>query len=410
MDKNKKSYMWSLGITCTVIFYMTYILTDRLMNRGGSDLAVHTYNASELAFSDPFPFFRRFTYPVYHVLTALLNRFFGISMRDCGVLVVTIFAVMTTVVTYTILRNFLKETYSDSAICAIVFVLTYVTAIYFPWYNREVYRGQSSPNIWHSPTQAVVKAAALLAIFLYVKYYYDYQGIMKDNSKKTLYLWGLNKRRGVFSLLLFYTVLVKPSFLQGFLPAVCIFLIIELVSSRGKVFPFCVWSGMMFLPSCLYLLYQFLFYYSDGSAYNRGGVVFTFFGFVGNSAPNILISSILLYAFPLFCILFVARKEIFTDKYLMLIVLFAVVSFCESACMAEGLGNSAGNFSWAKQLSVYFLWVIAVIKYFQKKNLASDFFWGRAKWIFRIGDILLAAHFVSGIYYYIVLLIGSNLC
>lgn len=404
MNGKKKTHMWPLGVVCAVIFYGTCILTDLIMGRG-SDLTVHTNNASLLEFSNPVPFFRRFTYPVYHVLTAFFNRVFRISIYNSGVLVVTIFVLLTVIVTYIILKCFLKEMYSEYIICGLTFVLTYVTAIYLPWYNKEVYIGQSSPNIWHSPTQAVVKAAGLLAMFQYVKFFYDYQEMLKDDSKKTLFPW---KKIGLFSLLLLYTVLAKPSFLQGFLPAVCIFLLIELVISKGKIFLFCVQSGLVFLPSCLYLLYQLLFYYSEGSEYSRGGIKFTFFGFIDSSAPNILISSGLLYAFPIFCIIFVARKEIFTDKYLMLIVLFAVVSFCESACMAEALGNSAGNFSWAKQLSVYFLWVITVIKYFQKKASGSEFSGGGTKWIYRIGDILLMAHFISGIYYYVLLFRGPN--
>lgn len=405
MNRQKRNHIWPFGIVCVVIFYGTCILTDLIMERQGSDLIVHTNNAALLEFSNPIPFLRRFTYPVYHILTAFFNRIFHISIYNSGVLVVTIFVMLTVIVTYMILKKFLKEVCGEYIICGLTFVLTYVTAIYLPWYNKSVYIGQSSPNIWHSPTQAVVKAVALLSVFLYVKLYYDFQDILKDADKKNLLSW---KKVGIFSLLLLYSVLAKPSFLQGFLPAVCAFLIIELVVSKGKIFPFCVQSGLAFFPACLYLLYQFLFYYSDGSEYGRGGIKFTFFGFVGNSAPNILISSVLLYAFPLFCIVFVARKDLFKDKYLMLIVLFAAVAFCESACMAEALGNSAGNFSWAKQLSVYFLWVIAIIKYFQGRSSGLESFGKKEEWIFRLGDLLLVAHFISGIYYYIVLFRGPN--
>ncbi len=406
MRGQKKNWIWPIGFVCVVIFYGTFILTNSIMERGGgSDLIKHSDNAALLEFTNPFPFLRRFTYPVYHILTAFFSRIFHISIYDSGVFVVTVFVVLTVIVTYMILTCFLKGVCSEYEICALTFVLTYVTAIYYPWYSKEVYRGVSSPNIWHSPTQAVVKAGALLAIFLYVKYYYEYKEILRDEGKVKLFSW---KKIGILSLLLFYTVLAKPSFLQGFLPAVGVFLLIELINSRGKIFPFCMQSGLAFLPSCLYLLYQVLFYYGDGSEYSRGGIRFTFFGFVGNSAPNIVVSSVLLYAFPVFCILTIARKEIFTDKYLQMIILFSVVSFCESACMAEALDNSAGNFSWAKQLSVYFLWVIAVIKYFQKKKSSSKISGGRLERIFKIGDILLAAHFISGVYYYIHLLNGPD--
>ena len=260
MNKQKEKLVWPIGIVCVVVFYATCILTNLIMEErsSGSDLMIHTNNAALLEFSNPGPFFRRFTYPVYHVLCAIFNRVFFFCIYDAGVLVVTIFVMLTVIVTYLILKRFLKEDYTESTISILTFVLTYVTAIYLPWYNKDVYRGVSSPNIWHSPTQVVVKAAALVAIFLYIKYYYDYQAIIGNENKMNLFSW---KKIGLFSVLLLYTVWAKPSFLQGFLPTVCIFLMIELIISKGKIFPFCVQSGMAFLPSCLYLLYQLLFYY-----------------------------------------------------------------------------------------------------------------------------------------------------
>lgn len=165
--------------------------------------------------------------------------------------------------------------------------------------------------------------------------------------------------------------------------------------------------AIAFLPSCLYLLYQVLFYYGTESEHTRGAVKITFFGFIDNSAPNIWISSLLLYAFPLFVILFIARKEIFTDKYLWLIILFGIVAFIESGCLAETPSNAAGNFSWAKQLSVYILWVIAIIQFLRKYKLYEQLKMKGKKAVFSIGFCLLTGHFISGIYYYIYLLVSD---
>lgn len=404
IKKNVKKPDWTLGAVCVVIFYMTYFVTDKLMSRGADlntgDFFIHTNNAALLEFSNPLPFLKRFTYPVYHVLTALINRIFNISLYEAGIFVAACFSVFTVIVTYKILHFFLED-YGSKVIGGLTFALSVVTSIYWPWYNKQVYAGQSSPNIWHSPTQVVVKAAALLIIFLFVKYYNEFQIELKSDGKGKWLSW---KKISILSVLLLYTVLAKPSFLQGFLPAVMLFLLIELWVTKGMIMRFCIQAGIAFIPSCLYLLYQFLFYYSAGSEHNRGGIKFTFFGFVDNSAPNILISSILLYAFPIFVLIFISGKEIFKDKYLWLIFLFAVVAFCESACLAEAVSNAAGNFSWAKQLSVYFLWVIAIIKFLQKKKMYPELEMRGKNLLFATGDILIVAHLVSGIYYYIYLI------
>ena len=275
MDKKnyRRNKDFVIFIVCTVSFYLFYFVTHTLMYKDGGDLIIHTENASHLSFSELLEFVQRFTYPLYHIATAFVNRVFHISMYDAGVLIVTSFATAAVLVTYNILKKFLEGKYSLTQIGLLTFVLTIVTAFYWPWYNIYVYTGQSSPNIYHSPTQTMVKALAVGICFLFVRYYYDY--VNNEEGKK----WGSWKKVIILSILLFFSLLAKPSFLQGFLPAVVLFLLIELIISKGKLFRYCVQMGVAFVPSVIYLLYQFLFYYSSESKYTKGKITITFFGF-----------------------------------------------------------------------------------------------------------------------------------
>lgn len=403
MKKNKINYIFIF--MCIGVFFAVYFMTYNMMqmqNNMGmtNDFIAHAEWATEFSFRHPLRFFRRIAYPIWHICVILFVRMFGVLLDDSTSIVTAMFTVLCMLITYYVIKKFFGKNVEDKIINICVGTLTFVTAIYMPWYNKSLYWGQGSPNIWHNPTNNAVKWIAVLIFFVFLKFIGECEmGNLKTG--KCVLKWN---RVFVLMLLLFTSVLLKPSFIQGFLPAVIIFLLIELFLSKGKMFYACCQIAISFIPSCILILWQMLGYWSEDGA--RGGVSISFFRFFGTAAPNQLISFILGWAFPLYVLIVFEKKEILTDKRVLLSVIMAIVSCCEEACIIEQ-GSSAGNFTWSKLLAMYILWVILLPKFITRVTIfESEEYDFNKKIKFGIGFILVSLHLVSGIYYFMYLLPG----
>ena len=81
-------------------------------------------------------------------------------------------------------------------------------------------------------------------------------------------------------------------------------------------------------------------------------------------------------------------------------VLFYLCSLLEFVMLVERPEVSAGNFEWALQLALFLLFVMTAIRFYQTE-------W-KQKWIRTAGNLLLLYHTLSGIWYYIDLLLISG--
>ncbi len=376
-----------------ILFVLTLLMVKVEMTKGYevllySDFATHsTWATGGL----PDPLYDKFyAYPLWHLAVRGLNRLLPVGREYAGALVTAMCIGITAVILWRYLYRQLRESVSGRDICLLTIGLLILTALYMPWFNKEVYLGQSSPTIWHNPTNMAVKPVALLAVLFFLNLY---AGVFTD--KNTLGWTELLQFAGLCLLSCF----VKPSFLQGFLPAVMVFLFIELICTQGKSLAASLKFALAFLPSGCYFLVQYISVFGENA---ERGIAVAPFSVMRLDTAYPLISILQSVAFPLFVLAVIGGKRLLQDKPLLFSVCFYVVSLLEFILLIEVNEPESGNFEWALQLALFILFIITAVRFFQQKN--------RKRWVSWLGKGLFFYHTASGIYYYFYLLVSPLQC
>lgn len=386
-DKNKGAIG---GWLCTgILFLMTFLMVKVEMGKGHevllySDFATHSSWAVG-EFTDPL-YDKFYAYPIWHLMVRIVNGLLPIGREYAGALVTACCIGVGTWILYCFLDKELKDCLSRKKICLLTMGIMILTALYMPWFNKEVYLGQSSPTIWHNPTNMAVKPLALLLFLWFLRLY-----------------MGKQKIKGIefvgFSGILLLSCFVKPSFAQGFLPAVVIFLLVELVRTKGKSFFFSLKMALAFVPSGIYFLTQFFSMFGEKAERSMGISPFTVMRF---DTEHPLISILQAAAFPLFVAMIMGGKKLSRDKEFLFSLVFYVVSLLEFIVLIEVTEPESGNFEWALQLALFAFFAMAAVRFYQKED--------KKPWMSYVGNGLLLYHVASGIYYYIYLLISPLQC
>lgn len=147
-------------------FYSTYHL---LAEVDASDFTVHLGWADE---------FNKWTLlqalftgsdRLWHAFVWLLNRL-GVELIYAGCLV-TAGSIEAVYLIYNALLKEMLQWLDRRIIPVSSLTLCLVSSIYMPWYDTHIYAGQGSPNIWHNPTQLMVRPFALIAFWMTVRIY-----------------------------------------------------------------------------------------------------------------------------------------------------------------------------------------------------------------------------------------------
>lgn len=245
-----------------------------------------------------------------------------------------------------------------------------------PWYNKIIYLGQGSPNIWHNVTLWTVKPFALLSMIFII------QAIQ---TKKNLYY--------IFTALaLIASLFAKPSFAIMFLPALAIFSLIKKVKDKQ----FIVFYLILVTTSIGILLYQFTHTFNS----EESKIIFDYLGVWSQSSQNISFSIMLALAFPLL-FLFLESKIIY-DDYILLSWLQIFIGIAFYAFFAQtGRYYSHGNFGWSYVLAMSLLYLFSIVKFFEVYKQIHRF--KRYLLLF-----LLIIQVLIGIYYFAKILQGQN--
>jgi len=377
-----------------LVFYLTFLMTVVLMNRG-SDFTAHTELALEtVRFSQPLHVFEYLSYPIWHILVAGVYRFFRHPVYSAA-FVSASFNLFTTAVIYRVLKRFLSDKFSANHICFITFILTFVTAIWIPWFSPHIYLGPLSPTIWHNPTNNAVKGISIIIFYLFIDIFLNAQKAEKDRMPM--------KQMALLSFLLLISTLLKPSFIILFIPAAFLFLLIELIRVKGKNIVFCMQTALACLPSLIPLFYSYYLTYIKLQSDLRGGVVFSFLTAISTWTTNIPLTVMLPFIFPMFVIM-LNYKNIYQNKPLFFAMMTAFVGALYWLCFAESNQLHANELAWVQILALILIWLVTIIDFFSiyhrdrhsgnrlRKNLIS------------MGFVLVFMHFFTGIYYYIRLL------
>lgn len=387
--ENRKKETAGGWLCAGILFILTFLMVKVEMGKGHevllySDFATHSSWAVG-EFTDPL-YDKFYAYPVWHLAVRLVNWLLPIGREYAGALVTAFCIGAGTLILYRFFDMELKEQLTEKRIVILTLGVMMLTALYMPWFNKEVYLGQSSPTIWHNPTNMAVKPIALLAFLWFLKLYTRRQRV------KVSELAG-------FSGILLLSCFVKPSFVQGFLPGVVLFLLIELFWTKGESFVFSLKMAAAFVPSGIYFLIQYFSMFGSGAERGMGISPFTVMRF-DTAYP--LISIMQAVAFPLFVVGIYGGKKLVRDKKLLFSFIFYVVSLLEFILLIEVTEPESGNFEWALQLALFAFFAVTAVRFYQKED--------KKPWMNYIGNGLLFYHMASGIYYYLYLLVSPLQC
>ncbi len=367
-------------------FAFTYLIAYSLNLRPSSDLSIHTTWAGEGVFSDPVSFVRHGAHPMWHVLVAFV-RLTGLPLYAASALVTAFCKAAEVWLIHRLLTVALQGKRSAMEVTAFSAICALVSAICLPFYNPTVYLGAGSPNTWHSPTQLISMVFMLLCV-PYTAFCFDrFVELEQQQGKNALLPW---RQPAMLGVLLFLSLLAKPTFMQAFLPASCLFFLVQWIRHprNSKYFLQII---VCVLPSVIFMIFQYLYYFGIIVPWQASMVL----QINAEKFFNTGIRVVLMLAFPLWT-LWSCRKQP-KDTMFLLTLIFNAVSIVEFLILGENGRRAAdGNFGWGMMGAALMMWVVALIRFAGMK---------KRDWI---GIALLAFHLLSGLYYLFYLLSSGN--
>ncbi len=307
--------------------------------------------------------------------------------------------------------------------------------------GHTFYSGRGAVTTWHNPTTIMVRPFAAAVLYMTVNIYnrrrYGQPGplIPLDGEATPFAFSGgfwAQFRAPVFTraelvlypLCLLCSLWAKPSFMQVFAPAIFLFLLIDVIRTKGKLLPFCIKLALAYLPAALLLLRQFGNFFSEGltvgAAQTAAAVAateessgigvyivpgpWTGFGPVLEEIFYRFKTTVLPCAFPLFLLLAAPKRTLRCASF-RLGVVCAAVGLLEVLLLHEtGARAGHGNMNWGNYLACWLFWTTAVGQYVQL--LREKTFSGRA--VLTVGTGLLLWHICCGVCYAVLVLEKRN--
>lgn len=334
---------------------------------------------------------------LWHACVWLVNRL-GVSMVYAGCLV-TAGAVEAAYVIYNLLFKEMLRWLDQRPIPFASLTLCLVSAIYMPWYTVHIYRAHGSPNIWHNPTQLMVRPFALIAFWMTVRIY---RRLRKGEGwpKRAFESKG---EIVAYAFVLMLTVWAKPCFAQAFIPGLAILMIVDLVRSRGKAFPFCFRVACAYIPAVALMLMNFVSNFGSDSG---NGIEIAFLDVWTHSTSNIPLSVLLLFAFPLFVFIVDWRRLLSSVEGQLSLSNLAVAVVMKATLAETGSRRYHGNLTWSYGLAAVFIWFLAMRSFLEL--MFGNRLTGRKYTVVAVvGWTLLALHLFTGVLYYIKTKIAS---
>lgn len=405
--KNKWRGWFLLPVGALILAFLTYAAS-----KVGMDYDAHIKIALSLNLRDPIGMLRDHSEALWHICVRIYMKVLGLAPAAAAG------AVSATAVAAAYLiacRYFQKQADGLTAGLAAVggLILHLVGAVYVPWFNPKPYSGQGTPNIWHNPTTIMVRPFALITFLLICDEI--------ESSRRSGFRKGPGWKKGVLTAcLLILCNFAKPSFVQVFYPAVFLLMILWLIVYRGKSLKLALQLLLICLPSVAVMAAQFIVSFSSGQAASESGssVAIMPFAVVKLYTPNVWISLLLVIAFPL-VMLVIARIRGISDWTTALAWFMCLAGFMERILLAEtGERFTHGNFNWGFQISLYFIWLVAMRDWLclyiaaPRRSVRNGSRTGRNSKSrgagFGISTALLLLHLASGIYYLYYLIVLGN--
>ncbi|MFH1512248.1 MAG: hypothetical protein ABIG45_02720, partial [Bacillota bacterium] len=294
----------------------------------------------------------------------------------------------------------------EAALCGLFASL--VASVWVPWINPTVFLGGGSPNPWHSPTQITLMAPMILSVSCLA------MAEERNLLSREIIPW---KDAALLSAMLLLSALIKPTFLQAFLPAAGLYVLVRWLKNPKESRYFLRLMAAA-APAALIILLQFLFYFG-GVVETQGGITLLV---SGEKTMETLRLVVLTQLFPLFALIAFADQETLQKPLFTLTLLLDAVAVLQMLALSEtGYRAQDGNFGWAVMGAALMLWAVTLPLYgyrlsrwLQRMRRAA----GGAPYVVShprseaakliLGGALLLWHLASGIWYIVYLFFTQN--
>jgi hypothetical protein len=259
--------------------------------------------------------------------------------------------------------------------------------IAIPAGTSRIYLGQIAPNVWHNPTILVAWPLMLLLFFVSARQLERASGP------------GL----AAVALLLVLNAIAKPNAVLVFVPAFALLALVRLRGARARL-----WTALAFLPVLATLILQWRWAYSHESrlASATASIVFAPFQAWRLYTTSVVASTLRSIAFPLAYVALYPRS-LRRSTHLGLAWAIFLFGWLWLALAAEsGDRISSLNFSWGAHLASYILFIATIADWLQRAPGDSPL----PPTVRRLGvvvlGVLLSAHVVSGLIYFMRVAVG----
>lgn len=320
------------------------------------DIAQHTPWALTITRSNLFEFMTNYVaYPLWHLFVRLFTEWFPYSPLNTAAGVTALFNCFALWSVMFVWNRLSKHTMEFGNVAFYSTILLFIGPLSLPSFNPFYYLGQGSGNVWHNPTNIAVKGFAVLCFFLIIY-------ILESTKTDRELLWTYV----ILGALLLMSALAKPSFFQGIVPGLGLYFIFALIfKGFKKHIKRFILIAVSFIPSACVIGFQFFSSFFMRSNIAEGdGIGIEFGRVLHNWSPNLAISFLLAFAFPL-AVLLLNFKTLIRQTSVQVVLFYELAAWAESTFLYEvGTRELHGNWLWGSYLSMFIVWMFFLIKYF----------------------------------------------
>lgn len=381
-EKNDLLAVWIFGI---LLSYLTYIYVLNELKEILADFNGHTYVYLPLFSRENWvEGWMSVPYCMWHLVVMFLNRVLLVPVEYAAAYATCAFTFFAYVILYWMLQKVTKAAgRRDSTVrsAMISFGMCLVQPFYFSWLDAGGrFLGSYSMNPIHNPTYMCMRGFSLICFCLI----YDIWGRQKDERYQGLFFkveTGLKKYYIYMTVLLFLSTMAKPTFAEMFIPAAALVMLGELFArmvkkdgSAALYFRHCLFTFLCAVPTLLYILIQFLAYFTFGGSYGDGGtlVLTKWLEVWSMYTDNVALSVALGLLFPLFMMLINVKYFLKNDMGRLALTGY-FVGFMEAALLGESGGKfTYANFLWPMMSGIMMLFVVSMIRLLVLERTQTD--------------------------------------
>lgn len=245
-------------------------------------------------------------------------------------------------------------------------------------------------NVWHNSTAIFVMPFVIVLFWTSLKQLQEFQ------VKRLLYI----------TVLMVITVLIKPSFIFVYVVAYPIFLLNKY--KLTKIF----WVNLIpIILAFLIIIVEYYFIYVESRADNKSSIGIDLFHIINSRYAHgnwfyilaVFISTIVSgFLFPI--VLLFRNSELCKEEMIQFAILCSVIGIIISSTLYEtGVRSLHGNLGWQNVMCSFLLFLVCIVQLL--KLIAVNPLGWRA---YRIEISIFAVHFLSGILYFLKVLVTAS--